>query len=321
MMHSRSVRAARWFLGVPLAAVGAAHAQLGDGNFDALAVGTAPDCATAAGAWQFPPTYVSAALCEVDPTYFTIVATNSFQTGAVGNSLALNITDAVDNMHMTNILPAPITPAAGQVVRAEFDIWVQATGGGATVYIGADMGGGGYSNASDRGPQVSWLSTGALDYNAAGVLTTLVPSYPRVGWQHVRLDIHLDTSNFYFYWTPPGGPQQTLGTGLAFRVTTPITMIDRFSFAHFGATAGLDVSSVFYDNITLALVVPATCYPNCDLSTTQPCLNVLDFGCFLNKFAAGDTYANCDNSTTQPVLNVLDFGCFLNRFASGCSSC
>jgi hypothetical protein len=64
-----------------------------------------------------------------------------------------------------------------------------------------------------------------------------------------------------------------------------------------------------------------TCYANCDHSTTNPCLNVLDFGCFLNAFAAGQSYANCDNSTTQPVLNVLDFGCFLNKFAAGCSGC
>jgi hypothetical protein len=29
-------------------------------------------------------------------------------------------------------------------------------------------------------------------------------------------------------------------------------------------------------------------------------------------------YPNCDNSTTPPILNVLDFNCFLNRFAAGC---
>ncbi len=63
----------------------------------------------------------------------------------------------------------------------------------------------------------------------------------------------------------------------------------------------------------------ATCYANCDGSTTAPVLNVLDFSCFLNRFAAGDSYANCDGSTTPPVLNVLDFTCFLNRFAAGCS--
>ena|ERR1051326_1558612 len=60
------------------------------------------------------------------------------------------------------------------------------------------------------------------------------------------------------------------------------------------------------------------CWANCDNSTIAPVLNVLDFSCFLNHFAAGDAYANCDESTTAPVLNVLDFGCFLNKFAAGC---
>ena len=67
------------------------------------------------------------------------------------------------------------------------------------------------------------------------------------------------------------------------------------------------------------VTVAAPCYPNCDGSTVAPILNVLDFGCFLNRFAAGDSYANCDGSTTPPVLNVLDFTCFLNKFAAGCS--
>jgi hypothetical protein len=68
---------------------------------------------------------------------------------------------------------------------------------------------------------------------------------------------------------------------------------------------------------TLSLGVP--CYANCDNSTNTPALNVLDFSCFLNRFAAADPYANCDNSTNPPVLNVLDFSCFLNKFAAGCS--
>ena len=45
------------------------------------------------------------------------------------------------------------------------------------------------------------------------------------------------------------------------------------------------------------------------------------FGCaggFWHADAAA-CWANCDNSTTAPVLNVLDFSCFLNRFAAGCS--
>lgn len=61
------------------------------------------------------------------------------------------------------------------------------------------------------------------------------------------------------------------------------------------------------------------CYANCDGSATAPALNVGDFTCFLNRFAAGSVYANCDGSTTIPALNVIDFLCFLNRFAAGCS--
>jgi hypothetical protein len=47
-------------------------------------------------------------------------------------------------------------------------------------------------------------------------------------------------------------------------------------------------------------------------------LNVADFTCFLQRFAAGESYANCDQSTAPPVLNVADFTCFLQRFAAGC---
>ncbi len=87
-------------------------------------------------------------------------------------------------------------------------------------------------------------------------------------------------------------------------------------------TSGL-YTNFHVDDVTIESTAfpPAPCYPNCDGSSVQPCLNVLDFSCFLNKFAAGDTYANCDLSTSAPALNVLDFACFLNRFAAGCSHC
>lgn len=70
--------------------------------------------------------------------------------------------------------------------------------------------------------------------------------------------------------------------------------------------------------VLMGSVVGATCYPNCDQSTTPPVLNVNDFACFINQFAAGESYANCDQSTTPPVLNVNDFACFINAFAAGC---
>jgi hypothetical protein len=72
---------------------------------------------------------------------------------------------------------------------------------------------------------------------------------------------------------------------------------------------------------------PSVCYANCDTSTVPPILNVEDFTCFINEFAAGQSlppaqqvahYANCDASTVPPVLNVADFACFINAFAAGC---
>jgi hypothetical protein len=69
----------------------------------------------------------------------------------------------------------------------------------------------------------------------------------------------------------------------------------------------------------LRVADPIVCYANCDGSTVAPILNVADFACFLNAFAAGDPAANCDESTVPPVLNVADFACFLNRFSAGCS--
>ena len=65
-------------------------------------------------------------------------------------------------------------------------------------------------------------------------------------------------------------------------------------------------------------VVSGACYANCDGSTISPVLNVNDFSCFLNRYAAGDSYANCDGSSISPVLNVNDFSCFLNAYAAGC---
>ena len=62
----------------------------------------------------------------------------------------------------------------------------------------------------------------------------------------------------------------------------------------------------------------SACYANCDNSTTTPVLNVADFTCFLQRFAAADPSANCDESTTPPTLNVADFTCFLQQFAAGC---
>jgi len=307
-------------VGLPLAFAGAAAGQtINDGNMNALPIGTAPDCTAPAGAWLFPETYTTAGLCEVNATDFSIVATSSFEAGATGNSLALSINDPVSNLHLTNLFTGIINEAPGLVVTVEWDIWVAAVGGGSTVYIGADMGGGGFSNVSDRGPQISWLTDGTVQYNAAGINTVIVPSYTRGAWQHVTVDIKLDTDTFNMFLGPRGGTQTQVGANLGFR-SSPLDKLDRFSIAHFGAAVGLDNDQAFYDNVTISIRGgPTPCYANCDNSTIAPILNVSDFICFQTKYAAGDPYANCDGSTIPPVLNVSDFICYQTKYAAGCT--
>ncbi len=112
------------------------------------------------------------------------------------------------------------------------------------------------------------------------------------------------------------GSQITGSTTLQLRVTNPTALDCQDQGTYFcRATNGCGNAQVGGYWLGLA----SCCYANCDASTTTPVLNVLDFSCFLNKFAAGDAYANCDQSTTPPVLNVLDFSCFLNKFAAGCT--
>jgi hypothetical protein len=72
-----------------------------------------------------------------------------------------------------------------------------------------------------------------------------------------------------------------------------------------------------FETWMLAGTVPP-CYANCDGNVTWPLLTVMDFTCFMQRFAQGDPYANCDGSTAPPVLNVADFTCFMQKFAMGC---
>jgi hypothetical protein len=87
----------------------------------------------------------------------------------------------------------------------------------------------------------------------------------------------------------------------------------------FTFTVSSSIVSPAGNSAILRARIPTPCYANCDGSTTPPVLNVGDFTCFLQKYAAADPYANCDQSTTPPVLNVDDFTCFLQKYAAGCA--
>ncbi len=96
--------------------------------------------------------------------------------------------------------------------------------------------------------------------------------------------------------TPPGGPAPA-------------------AVASFGEDAN---GELYYMGAGRVVRIVPDCYANCDGSTEAPVLNVADFTCFLQRFAAQDCSANCDDSTQAPRLNVADFTCYLQKFAAGC---
>ena len=198
-------------------------------------------------------------------------------------------------------------------------------------YCVTDLGGGQYhyvftmtldnhDNTWAAGQAWRWLIFG--DQNGApSPLTgwvdagTVWPVGPWTGYSSSGGGHNGPTMNYVLdYWTP-----NAVGDSLTWQGNANVDLPEaQMLFSTIAGTLGGGIAADF-ETAHRTCGGPAPCYPNCDNSTTPPILNVLDFGCFLNKFSSGDTYANCDHSTTAPVLNVLDFGCFLNSFAAGCT--
>ena len=70
----------------------------------------------------------------------------------------------------------------------------------------------------------------------------------------------------------------------------------------------------------VVILLHNVCYADCESSLSRPrTLDIFDFLCFGNAFAAGDSYAcDCDMSTGQGVCDIFDFLCFGNEFEHGC---
>ncbi|MFG0284503.1 MAG: GC-type dockerin domain-anchored protein, partial [Phycisphaerales bacterium JB039] len=59
-------------------------------------------------------------------------------------------------------------------------------------------------------------------------------------------------------------------------------------------------------------LIAGECYPDCDGDGK---LDIFDFLCFQNAFAAGELQADCDG---DGALDIFDFLCFQNEFGAGC---
>lgn len=236
---------------------------LADGSFDALPVSTTPDFAAGAGAWAFPETYKLNNVAEpagLEPV-FSVVPTSSFQPGATGNSLRLNhFADTFENYHLPNLFKKPLLAAPGLTVTVAFDMWVLDGFAGGSVYVGGDNSAGGFSNATDRTAQLTFMPENNIAYaNAAGVNTTIVSGHATNAWMNIRLVIDTQARNYDMYYGVNGGPQSKVGDNLPFRATTPSSCwnYDRFSFVLFGATTSNVVS--YLDNV---VVTSSLCAPD-----------------------------------------------------------
>ncbi|MCA9278075.1 MAG: hypothetical protein H6815_04710 [Phycisphaeraceae bacterium] len=69
---------------------------------------------------------------------------------------------------------------------------------------------------------------------------------------------------------------------------------------------------VFSGAAFASFLVETSCYADCDGSGA---LNIFDYICFGNEYAAGTSYADCDGSGS---LNIFDYICFGNAYAAGC---
>jgi hypothetical protein len=113
-----------------------------------------------------------------------------------------------------------------------------------------------------------------------------------------------------------GSQYEALGPGSMSRYLATVNDLSGLALFVGGASAATGGGTV--TNQAALWVGCPNCYANCDLSTAAPTLNIADFVCFLQKFAANDPYANCDNSSAAPAINIADFQCFLQKFAAGC---
>jgi hypothetical protein len=80
-------------------------------------------------------------------------------------------------------------------------------------------------------------------------------------------------------------------------------------FVHHQLRGALDISTFEFGTLDISL---CQCYADCNGSGE---LDVFDFLCFQNVFAAASPLADCDRSGE---LDVFDFLCFQNEFAAGC---
>lgn len=228
-----------------------------DGDFDSLPVGTAPDNDVPAGAWHF--TQGLRFVNELDdPEVFTIVPTDSFSPGSLGNSLRINGAESALH-HVTNRLVDDQRFSGEYTLR--FDTYVVSGGGGSIYIAGNHRGGeeihdGGANHNTDRGPQLVFEPDGRLSATVGSTApngpatSRTLGEYEFDEWLTYEIRGNVVGNNganrFDLYAVLDSGELSEIASNIPFRSRALAPeYIDRVTLAHFG----LGNTEQYFDNI------------------------------------------------------------------------
>jgi hypothetical protein len=119
-------------------------------------------------------------------------------------------------------------------------------------------------------------------------------------------------------YIPTGGPGVR---GVHELLSGDYVFTDDSGLFHYNTTNGMitPIAGGTYRFVSRVFTPDIKCYADCDQTTGNGVLDIFDFLCFGNAFAAGDPYAcDCDVSTGLGVCDIFDFLCFGNFFSAGC---
>jgi hypothetical protein len=305
------------------ATIGTANADLRIGGFDA---GRGGMVGISDGAWfSTLRTYITGACPSVGASFS---GTGTLTPAYLAGIDVLFISTIKDG----SAAITPLSPAE-QAALLQFVL-----GGGGVVILADNAGVAGSGPGSPNGSCLSVFGCDAGGASGAPATITVIQVHP------VTAGPYGTTSSFHMHdcgWFTSLGPGSAMLGRWLFNNSITLAAIDRSVLGPGSGAVVLfsDTSFLFNDFLipgwpdytesrklalnAIAFVSPPTappadCYANCDGSSLCPVLNVNDFICYLQQYAAAETWANCDQSTAAPVLNVNDFLCFVNRFAEGC---
>ena len=248
---------------------GVAHANdidyLPDGDFDNLEVGTAPDNGSPAGGWYIGTFPAHPEDTEDDPNQLSIVPTSTIAPGAVGNSLQINYPRSLStDTFLLYEFEEVIEETPGEIVRANFDIFVPASEssprGGFALAIGGNNSGSAAQDSTDRGPQIGLDSQGRLSVGECGgnncntnAQRRILDETPVDVWQHFQIDIDLVNDTYDLFWSAGDDPLVPVKNGNGFRSGSQ-DFLDHFSLIVATDHPSRPVGLSYLDNISIEVL-------------------------------------------------------------------